>query len=438
MNVTGRRKTHAGRGASAPRVGLFGLLAAGNIGNDASLEAILTYLKEAYPDAVIDAMTSGAEQMQAVYGIPAIPLHWHQKYEERGWGGRARQGAAWRAAAEQASRSGPGASLRKALGLGLGLGIDAFRTADWVRRHDVVIVPGAGVLETSVHMRPWEDPYTMFLLCASGRLSGTKVALVSVGASLLNQRLIRWLFTAGARLAYYRSYRDAKSRDAMRQHGVNTVSDHVYCDLVFGFPPGVYQTGDPDTVGVGVLAYYGSNDERDQADQLNAAYMTAMKSFVRWLVDNGRKVRLFVGDTNGSDESVVRELLADIGAYRPDLSPEQVTASSADSWAGLAREMASVSTVVAARYHNVLCALKLAKPTIAIGYSGKHQALMSGMGMPQFCLQANALTADRLIELFKELDDDATRLRQAIKERNDANARLAGEQFAELTKVLFT
>jgi polysaccharide pyruvyl transferase WcaK-like protein len=100
--------------------------------------------------------------------------------------------------------------------------------------------------------------------------------------------------------------------------------------------------------------------------------------------------------------------------------------------------MASVSTVVAARYHNVLCALKLAKPTIAIGYSGKHQALMSGMGMPQFCLQANALTADRLIELFKELDDDATRLRQAIKERNDANARLAGEQFAELTKVLFT
>ena len=438
MNVTGRRKNRGESGASGPRVGLFGLLAAGNIGNDASMEALLGYLKESYPDAVIDAMTSGAEQMQAVYGIPAIPLHWHQKYEERSWGGRARQGAAWRAAAGQAARSGAVTSLRKALGLGLGLGIDAFRTAAWVRRHDVVIVPGAGVLETSVHMRPWEDPYTMFLLCASGRLSGTKVALVGVGASALNQRAIRWLFTAGARLAYYRSYRDAKSRDAMRRNGVNTASDHVYCDLVFGFPPGAYQAGAPDTVGVGVLAYYGSNDERDQADQLNVAYLTAMKSFVRWLVDNGRKVRLFVGDTNGSDESVVRELLADIAAYRPDLSPEQVTASSADSWAVLAREMAPVSTVVAARYHNVLCALKLAKPAIAIGYSGKHQTLMSAMGMPEFCLQANALTAEGLIGMFKELDGDATRLRQVISERNDANAQLAREQFAELTKVLFS
>jgi polysaccharide pyruvyl transferase WcaK-like protein len=437
VSVIGRRRARARSSGHGLTVGLFGLLAAGNIGNDASLEAILSYLKESCPDAVITAMTSGAEQMQAVYGIPAIPLHWHQKYEERSWGGRARQGSAWRAAAGQAARSGAGASLRKALGLGLGLGLDAVRIAAWVRRQDVVIVPGAGVLETSVHMRPWEDPYTMFLLCASGRLWGTKVALVSVGASELNQRAIRWLFTTGARLAYYRSYRDAESREAMRRNGVDTAGDHVFCDLVFGFPPGVYQAGDPNTVGVGALAYYGSNDERDQAGQLNIAYMTAMKSFVRWLVDNGRQVRLFVGDTNGSDDSVVRELLADIRAHRPDLDPDQVAASSADSWTNLAREMAEVGTVVAARYHNVLCALKLAKPAIAIGYSSKHQALMSAMGLPQFCLKANALTADALIKLFEELDGDATRLRQVIRARNEANAQLAREQFAELNEVLF-
>ena len=54
-------------------------------------------------------------------------------------------------------------------------------TASWVRRHDAVIVPGMGVLEVTVPMRPWQTPYSMFLLSVSGRLFRTKVAYVSVG-----------------------------------------------------------------------------------------------------------------------------------------------------------------------------------------------------------------------------------------------------------------
>ena len=39
-----------------PRVGLFGNLGSGNIGNDASLEAMLSYLSADQPGAVLDAM----------------------------------------------------------------------------------------------------------------------------------------------------------------------------------------------------------------------------------------------------------------------------------------------------------------------------------------------------------------------------------------------
>ena len=35
---------------SGPRVGLFGILGAGNSGNDASLETVLAYLREAHPE----------------------------------------------------------------------------------------------------------------------------------------------------------------------------------------------------------------------------------------------------------------------------------------------------------------------------------------------------------------------------------------------------
>ena len=46
--------------ADAPRVGLFGKLGSGNIGNDASMEAVLDYLGSDHPDAIVDAMCTGS------------------------------------------------------------------------------------------------------------------------------------------------------------------------------------------------------------------------------------------------------------------------------------------------------------------------------------------------------------------------------------------
>lgn len=180
--MTSRREGGKGtRATAAPRVGLFGLLGQGNLGNDGSLEAVLGYLRAEHPDAILDALCSGPEVVTARYGIPAADLHWYHPDRQRA--------------------SGKTALLRRGLGLAAGLAMDTFRTASWVRRHDVVVVPGMGVLEVTVPLRPWQTPYSMFLLSASGRLFHTKVALLSVGTNVINERLMRWLVTAAARLA---------------------------------------------------------------------------------------------------------------------------------------------------------------------------------------------------------------------------------------------
>jgi len=407
---TGRRRRSA---AAAPRVGLFGLLGSGNIGNDASMESMLGYLRADHPDVVLDAMCKGPDGLRERFGVAAIPLNWYQKYEKQA--------------------SGVSAIALKALGKG----VDVVRTASWVRRHDVVIVPGTGILEASLPLRPWGMPYAMFSLCALGRLFGKKVALVSVGATVINQRPARWLLSSAARLAFYRSYRDAGSRDAMRQQGVDTTQDHVYLDLAFGIPAPPYDPGDPQTVGVGVMDYRGANDDRGQADELHASYVEKMKSFILWLVDSGRRVRLLVGDTNNSDEGVVQEILADLRADRPDLNPASVIAEPVSSFAELIRAMAPVSTVVATRFHNVICALMLSKPTISLGYSAKFNALMAEMGLSEFCQSAGSLDVGRLVEQFTELEKRQAQLRQTITERNMVNAQLVGDQFAELSAVLF-
>ncbi len=292
-------------------------------------------------------------------------------------------------------------------------------------------------IESTLPLRPWQLPYSMFLLCASGKLFRTKVALISVGADIIDKRATRWLSNSAARLAFYRSYRDTYSREAMRQRGLDVTRDHVYPDLVFGLPTPDTDVSDPLTVGVGVMAYYGSNDDRPQANAIYASYVANIKCFVRWLVDNDRGIRLLVGDANGSDDSVVQEILADLRTRRPNLPPGQVVAARVSSIAEVMQEMAQVGTVVATRYHNVLCALKLSKPTVSLGYSAKHRALMADMGLPEFCQSANSFDVNLLIKQFTELESRSPELRQVMAERNLVNERHLGQQFAALSALLF-
>ena len=46
-----------------PRVGFFGLLGSGNLGNDGSLDAFLAYLHKEYPDAEVDFLCAGPDQI---------------------------------------------------------------------------------------------------------------------------------------------------------------------------------------------------------------------------------------------------------------------------------------------------------------------------------------------------------------------------------------
>ena len=267
------------------RVGVFGLLGSGNLGNDGSLEAVLGYLRTEHPDAEVDALCGGPEAVTARFGIPATRLHWYR--------------GEYRTASRAAAIAGKG----------VGKLVDVFRTAAWARRHDVVIVPGMGVLEDTLPLRPWGFPYSLFLLCASGRLLRTRVALVSVGAAEIRNRPTRALMRWSARLATYRSYRDTQSRDAMRAMGVDTERDEVYPDLAFSLPAprASAPSGAPGPVCVGVMDFHGGNDDRARAEEIYRRYLDGTIRFVRALVEEGRPVRLLTGDA--CDATVVASIL---------------------------------------------------------------------------------------------------------------------------------
>ncbi len=382
------------------RVGLFGLLGTGNLGNDGSLAAVLGHLRAEHPDARIEVFCSGPEEVTARYGVPATRMNWYR--------------------AEYSTASGVGAVVRK----GLGKLVDAFRTAAWVRGQDVVIVPGMGVLETTLPLRPWGWPYSLLLLSLSGRLLGTKVVLLAVGAGTVADRANRTLLVGSARLASYRSYRDEISRDALRSMGVDTSRDPVHTDLAFALP-------DPDVpaergvVGVGVMDYHGGNADRGRAEEIHRAYVTGMTEFVHRLGRDGREVRLFVGDH--VDEAVAERIIAATGTGR------LVRTSTLDE---LLQEMARVDVVVASRYHNVLVALKLGKPTVAVGYAEKSDALMAELGLGEFCQSIRDLDVDRLVKQFTALEERDAELRAVLAERNAEVRARVGRQLAELSALI--
>ncbi|MFJ9122765.1 polysaccharide pyruvyl transferase family protein [Streptomyces sp. NPDC102340] len=390
---------------SPVRVGLFGLFGSGNHGNDASLEAILGFLRTEHPDATVDAMCGVPDVVASRYGIPATRLNWYR--------------------GEYRTASSAGAIAGK----GLGKLVDAVRTAAWVRRHDVVIVPGTGVLETTLPLRPWGLPYSLFLLCAGGRLFRTRVALVSVGSSEIGHRATRTLVRWSARLAGYRSFRGTVSRDAMRAMGVDTTRDGVYPDLTFALPtPQSTPSDSPGTVCVGVMAFHGSNDERDRAEEIHRRYLDGTTRFVRALVEDGRPVRLLTGDE--LDRPVAFAILDAVD------SP-LVTVAEAASLGELMKEVAAADTVVAARYHNLVSALKVGTPTLAVSYSTKSEDLMELMGVGAYCHPARGIDADRLLEQFRELERRSTEVRRTLAERNQDAARRVEGQFAALTAALF-
>ncbi|WP_405057708.1 polysaccharide pyruvyl transferase family protein [Kribbella sp. NBC_01505] len=397
------------------KIGLYGRLGGGNIGNDAMLDAVLDHLHTEQPGAVLDFMCEGPEAITRRFGVPAIELHWLQSRKQ--------------------ASSPIAQKLLTLLRIGPAAIIDTWRTARWVRRHDVVIIPGAGVLEGTLPERPWELPFSMLAMAATGRLFGVKTALVCVGGSRVEEPVIRFLLKSAARLVNYRSFRDEYSLEVGRETGVAKPQDRAYADLAFALPVEVTKDPEPKSVGVGVMAYYGSPTDRPRADEVHTKYVAQMQELVQKLVESGRTVRLLIGDA--LDEEVSDAVLAHARTWWQGSGPLPVSYEPFSSFDGLMDQIASVQTVVAMRYHCVVAGLKMGRPTLAIAYGRKHDALMAGMGQAEYVQDVRSLDIDLLVEQVGELEAGAPEIARTLAESSAECRERLVEGFRDLDSALF-
>jgi polysaccharide pyruvyl transferase WcaK-like protein len=383
--------------ATQPKlIGLFGMFGTGNIGNDGSLESMVRLLRRVAPEERLLCICGNPAAVTRAFGLEAVAIY-HQP-------GRVPESRA-------------AALLLRVVGRAT-LWLHAARQ---LRRLKVLIVPGMGVLDDfSVSPLGLGWPHDILSWWLLGRLMGVKVVLASIGAGPIRHPVSRWLMKAAARAAHCRSYRDTVSKAFMESIGFDARHDPIYPDIAFRLPappstrPPVAE-GQPLTIGIGVMTYCGWRNDAKRGAQIYAAYLGKMTDFAVWLLDRGHVVRVLMGDQ--ADRRAVDDLIRAVRSRRPDRAEASVVFTPAETLHDVMQQIADTDLVVATRYHNVVCALRVGKATISIGYAKKNDVLLAEMGLADYCQDIERLDVTRLeiqtLRLIAERPALEGRIRQA-------------------------
>jgi polysaccharide pyruvyl transferase WcaK-like protein len=409
------------------RIVFYGNFGAGNLGNECTLQTAIEQTVARLPHAELICVCPNPEDVRARHGIAAAP----SLSRELGWSWSDLTASHAGNDVVPESASGPASSgfrvsrFRSKL---TRLGRIAFlraprELAHWWRMlrvlagSDVLLVPGTGIVtDGACGSLGW--PYDMFKLTVLARLCGVRVIFLSIGAGPFRYRLGCWFIRRSLGLAHYRSYRDVDSKRRLEDIGFNTAHDFVYPDLVFGLSRDRLAATRPDPglpriVGLGLKDYATPVDDADVKSYRD--YLGVMADFVMWLQDRGFTVRLIIGDAQ-YDTRVREDLLALLRARDPGAKAALPLSEPVPTVAELLRQLSETDAVISPRFHNLVLALMLNKPVIALSDLPKVDALLSDLGLGRFCLPLEGLKAEELTGRFAQLRNDAENLKPYIRD----------------------
>jgi polysaccharide pyruvyl transferase WcaK-like protein len=380
------------------RISFYGNFGAGNLGNEATLQAVIEQILRRWPDGQLLCFCTNPQDVRTRHSIAAFPS---EAVDRRGM-----------------ERSGSGShrgSLKRFLRI-------AFRRiphelAHWIKclyalsRTDMLIVAGTGIVSDYL-TGPLGWPYDIFKLSTLAALCRLKLAFLSVGVGPIHHPLSRWLLKRSLALAHHRSYRDEASKRYLREIGFNTDRDSVYPDVVFGLSRGSLVSGVRDgqrrIVGLGIKDY-GSTDPKAYRE-----YLDTMATFVSWLQGQGYIVRVLIGDIQ-YDTCVIEEFVSVLKGRNIPADAPLLIAEPALTVEELLRQVGGTEAVISARYHNLVMALIQNKPVIALSDHAKLNSVVTDLGLAQYLLPLQNVSSDVLIDRFKQLENDVERLRPYLK-----------------------
>lgn len=414
------QKTRDQAEPARPRIALFGAFGVGNLGNECTLQALLSNIQECVPQAEVSCICMGPEETQSAYNIPSSLIE------------------------ELPLPPIKNPALRVLRRIFLVIPLELLRWGKAVatlKDVNMLIMTGTGMLG-DFGIGPLGLHYEILKWTVAAKLTRCKVIFLSVGAGPLRKALSRHFVKAALSCAAYRSYRDEFSKDYLKSIRFESDRDHVYPDLAFSYPTARLprssnHSRNKPVIGVGLMTYFNRRCVSPEDESIYRDYLTKVGKFVTWLLERKYTVRLLIGDViyDQRARQDLRTLLEERGFGNENGSIIDEPASSVEE---VLSQLASTDLVVASRFHNVLLALMLGKPVLAISYHEKVDALMEEAGLGAFRQDIESIDLEKLMGQFAALEDQSNHIKQQLDRKAEACRVALDDQYKRIFDILLT
>jgi polysaccharide pyruvyl transferase WcaK-like protein len=384
------------------KIALFGHFDSTNLGNESSLQAMLSNLRRLKPDTKVICICTNPQVTKAVHQVETVAVS-RSLF------------SSWR------PRNPWGRALRRVC---IGLPSEAYQ---WVHGlitlwgTDMLVVPGTGLLTDAFgFFRLSWGPYHLLRWSLIAKLCGCKLLFVSIGAGPIYGALGRWAVRSTLSLADFRSYRDNSTKEYLANIGCGEGKDQVYPDLAFSLPEAAIphqerKKGGRSVVGLGLMEYAGRYSVANPTDKIYSAYLDSLVNLVEWLLARDYDIRLLIGDL--VDTNAIKDFRNLLRGRISARDEAHITEEPIGSVETLLSQILTTDFVVATRFHNVLLAILCDKPVIAVSFHHKCESLMNAIGLPEYCLDINNLSGDQLITKACDVENDGERIRYTIRKK---------------------
>ncbi len=400
-------------------ISFFGNFGMQNFGNECTLQAILQNVTRFLPDARANCICTYPQDASARHGIPASLISYRYAKGSTSTGAR--------------DQDAP-AIIRFLRRLVIRLPLEAIQ---WLKAFRVLkgtsllVMTGTGMLG-DFGIGPFDLHYEILKWSIIAKIRRCKLLFVSVGAGPIAHPLSRWIVKRAISLADYRSYRDDFSKEYLASIGFDTRNDLVYPDLAFSLRP---ETRGRDrgsrVICLGLMDYYGKGSIHEYSEATYQDYLDKTTHILAWLLDRKYTVRLLIGDSS-YDRRIKGDVIQRLQERGSKYEKGQIIDEPVASVEQLMAQLAEADIVIATRFHNILLALLLNKPVVALSYHEKIASLMAGVGMGDYCQNIDRLDVDVLVQQFLKLEKNADIVKPVIEQKVEQYRKALDRQYAHI------
>ena len=400
------------------KIAVFGVFGAGNLGNDCTLYAMLYNLRKHLSNALFCCICSGPEETASRHSVVAFPI---------------REGRLPRT---------NNVLLRTLAKILLAIPLDLYRwfkVISILKGHDMLIMTGTGML-SDLGIVPFGLHYDIVRWSLAAKLCRCKLLFVSVGVGPIRHPWSRLFVKAALGVADFRSYRDSFSWDYLESISFKRDQDSVFPDLAFSLPQTMTSCNPKGSsqravIGLGLITHSRKRSTSENVQSIYQDYITKVAALVGWLLERNYTVQLLIGDI-AYDERARKDLIAILEEDGRPCEETRIVNKPTRSVEELLSQLATTDVVIASRFHNVLLALMLNKPVVAISFHEKVDSLMSALGLDAYCQDIENIDLERLTTQLAALEANAEPLRLQIEQKTEIYRRALDRQYQIIFKML--